>query len=155
MAVSKVKVSIQKQDFSIATETELLRQQTANVGALVTFSGLVRDLDEKVKVSALFLEHYPGMTERSLQDIVRRAEQRWSILSSTIIHRIGKLNAGEQIVFVGVTSEHRQDAFAACEFIMDFLKTQAPFWKKSCDAAGEHWVSAKESDELAKEKWQE
>lgn len=152
-----MKISIQKEDFSSDQESNLLRAVSSATGAIVTFTGLVRDLDsnakDKAKVSSLFLEHYPGMTERSLQAIIDEAMQRWSLIDATIIHRIGELKASEQIVFVGVSSEHRGEAFAACEFMMDYLKTKAPFWKKSCDESGEHWVAAKQSDEDASSKW--
>lgn len=148
-----MRISIQQEDFSIQEESDALRAISATTGAIVTFAGLVRDLDDKVQVSSLFLEHYPGMTEKSLQDIANEASQRWSIIDATIIHRIGELKACEQIVFVGVSSLHRGDAFAACEFIMDYLKTRAPFWKKTRDESGEHWVEAKQSDEEASSKW--
>lgn len=148
-----MKVSIQSNDFSLQHETELLRESSAGVGAIVTFSGLVRDFDASNKISSLFLEHYPGMTEISLNDISEQAAKRWDIIDSTVIHRVGELNAREQIVFVGVSSLHRKEAFSACEFIMDFLKTQAPFWKKSRDENGDHWVDAKLSDTSAADKW--
>lgn len=149
----KVKISVQNEDFSLQVEADALRAQSRGIGAVVTFSGLVRDLSEGADVRGLFLEHYPGMTEKSLQAIAGQAQARWPLLGITIIHRIGKLLAGEQIVFVGVSSAHRGAAFAACEFIMDYLKTQAPFWKKSLDADREHWVEAKASDDAATAKW--
>jgi molybdopterin synthase catalytic subunit len=104
-------------------------------------------------IKALFLEHYPGMTEKSLKKILVEAQQRWPLLDVTVVHRIGELVPGEQIVFVGVSSSHRGAAFAACEFIMDFLKTRAPFWKKCRLANSEHWVEAKDSDHQASERW--
>lgn len=146
-------IRVQQADFNIQHETEQLRSLSNNTGAVVTFTGLVRDLHEGVEVQALFLEHYPGMTERSLQAIAAEAQQRWPLLGITIIHRIGELVAGEQIVFVAVSSAHRQAAFSACEFIMDYLKTRAPFWKKCRQADGEHWVEAKESDTAASARW--
>lgn len=148
-----MKISIQKEDFDIAEETQQLRDENPNTGAVVTFSGLVRDLDNERQVESLTLEHYPGMTESSLETIIGEAQQRWSILDASVIHRIGELKAREQIVFVAVASLHRADAFSACEFIMDFLKTRAPFWKKCRDENGESWVESKASDEDASARW--
>ena len=148
-----MKISIQQNDFDIAKETQLLRDNNSNTGAIVTFSGLVRDLDDERKVESLILEHYPGMTESSLEKIIAEAQSRWSVLDVTVIHRIGELHAGEQIVFVAVASLHRGEAFSACEFIMDFLKTRAPFWKKCRDENGESWVEAKATDEDASARW--
>jgi len=148
-----MKISIQQDDFDIAEESRLLRESNSNTGAIVTFSGLVRDLDNERKVESLILEHYPGMTESSLEKIIAQAQSRWSILDVTVIHRIGELQAGEQIVFVAVASLHRGEAFSACEFIMDFLKTRAPFWKKCRDENGESWVEAKSTDEDASARW--
>jgi molybdopterin synthase catalytic subunit len=146
-------IKIQQEDFSLEQETNLLRRVSHNVGAIVTFTGLVRDMHEAESVTGLYLEHYPGMTEKSLLDIARQAQARWPLLGITIIHRIGELHAGAQIVFVGVSSEHRSAAFAACDFLMDYLKTLAPFWKKSLQASGEHWVEAKEADLVASKRW--
>lgn len=148
-----MKISIQTDDFNIQEETEYFRRQGNSTGAIVTFSGLVRDFYGDIKVSSLLLEHYPGMTEKSLEQIVEQASSRWPILDTTIIHRVGELKAGDQIVFVAVSSEHRHAAFNACEFIMDYLKTQAPFWKKTREENGEHWVEAQESDFQAADKW--
>ena len=148
-----MKISIQQDDFDIAEESRLLRESNSNTGAIVTFSGLVRDLDNERKVESLILEHYPGMTESSLEKIIAQAQGRWSILDVTVIHRIGELQAGEQIVFVAVASLHRGEAFSACEFIMDFLKTRAPFWKKCRDENGESWVEAKTTDVDASARW--
>ena len=148
-----MKISIQQDDFDIAEESRLLRESNSNTGAIVTFSGLVRDLDNERKVESLILEHYPGMTESSLEKIIAQAQGRWSILDVTVIHRIGELQAGEQIVFVAVASLHRGEAFSACEFIMDFLKTRAPFWKKCREENGESWVEAKATDEDASARW--
>jgi molybdopterin synthase catalytic subunit len=152
MCAAKTRISVQFADFSLKHEAEALRSDNG-VGAIVTFSGLVRDMHEDRSVSGLFLEHYPGMTEKSLQAIAQEAQDRWPLLAVTIIHRIGELKAGDQIVFVGVSSAHRSAAFSACEFLMDFLKTRAPFWKKSLQKDGEHWVEAKDSDEAAAERW--
>jgi molybdopterin synthase catalytic subunit len=148
-----MKISIQQNDFDIAEESRLLRESNSNTGAIVTFSGLVRDLDNDRNVESLILEHYPGMTESSLEKIIAQAQSRWSILDVTVIHRIGELQAGEQIVFVAVASLHRGEAFSACEFIMDFLKTRAPFWKKCRDENGESWVEAKTTDVDASARW--
>ena len=146
-------IKIQHEDFSTDRETELLRSTGNDVGAIVTFCGLVRDVHEAEPVTGLYLEHYPGMTENSLLEIARQAETRWPLLGITIIHRIGELNAGAQIVFVGVSSEHRSAAFAACEFLMDYLKTQAPFWKKTLQPNNEFWVEEKEADLAASKRW--
>lgn len=154
-----IRISIQQEDFNIQDECSAMRAGHRDIGALATFTGLVRDIEdtdsETGKVQSLTLEHYPGMTEKSLQKIAEEADRRWSILDVCIIHRIGALKAAEQIVFVAVSSLHRRDAFSACSFIMDFLKTSAPFWKKSSTEAGEYWVEAKESDTHAAEKWAE
>ena len=152
MSACKLSINVQFADFSLQHEAEALRLDNG-VGAIVTFSGLVRDMHDEQPVNGLFLEHYPGMTEKSLHAIAAEAQARWPLRALTIIHRIGKLNAGDQIVFVGVSSAHRGAAFAACEFIMDYLKTRAPFWKKSLLADGESWVDAKDSDEAASKRW--
>ena len=146
-------IKIQHEDFSLEQETNALRSTGNNVGAVVTFSGLVRDMQGAESVTGLFLEHYPGITEKTLLEIARQAQARWNLLGLTIIHRIGELPAGAQIVFVGVSSEHRSAAFAACEFLMDYLKTQAPFWKKSLQAGSEHWVEAKDADLISSKRW--
>ena len=148
-----MKISIQQEDFDITHETKLLRNAHSNIGAIVTFSGLVRDIEGTRKILSLTLEHYPGMTETSLEKIIAEAESRWSILDATVIHRIGELKVEDQIVFVAVASMHRQHAFSACEFIMDFLKTRAPFWKKCRDENGESWVEAKATDLEADKRW--
>jgi molybdopterin synthase catalytic subunit len=146
-------IRIQHEDFSLEQEANLLHGAGKNVGAIVTFSGLVRDMHGDDSVTGLYLEHYPGMTEKSLLDIASQAQARWPLLGITIIHRIGELQAGARIVFVGVASEHRSAAFAACDFLMDYLKTQAPFWKKTRNANSAHWVEAKETDLLASKRW--
>lgn len=153
MAASGMKISIQHEDFSLDQEAALLRAGR-DTGAIATFTGLVRDSDGEQAVNALFLEHYPGMTERSLEGIVAQAQSRWPLLAVSVVHRIGLLRAGEQIVFVGVSSAHREAAFQACEFIMDYLKTRAPFWKKSMQADGDHWVEARSADARASARWQ-
>lgn len=125
-----------------------------SIGAIVSFVGLVRDINDGDTVNALTLEHYPEMTEKSLQAIELEAKTRWDVIDSLIIHRVGTLKPQDQIVLVAVTSAHRGDAFKACEFIMDYLKTSAPFWKKEATNQGERWVEAKLSDDAAKARWQ-
>lgn len=146
-------ISIQKQGFDLSAEVAALEENNSVDGAVVTFTGRVRNLNEGLKVSGLFLEHYPGMTERSLEKIIIEAQVKWKIGSVRVIHRIGQLTIGEQIVFVGVTSMHRKDAFAAAEFIMDFLKVRAPFWKKELTEKGEKWLDAKSSDSEKATTW--
>ncbi|WP_409439603.1 molybdopterin synthase catalytic subunit MoaE [Psychromonas sp. GE-S-Ul-11] len=146
-------ISVQEQDFNQQVEYERLRCQSS-IGAIVTFTGLVRDINDGHTVSDLSLEHYPGMTEKCLVEIVEKAKVRWNIIASTVIHRVGHLTINDQIVFVGIASQHRGDAFAACEFIMDYLKTEAPFWKKETMEGGEtKWVDARESDQKTLSKW--
>ena len=151
-------ISVQSEDFDLAAEYTSLREQSG-AGAIVTFCGLVRDLDQTnpghaEKVEAIELEHYPAMTEKSLKAIVDQACERWQVHNVRLIHRVGRLRAKDQIVFVGVSSAHRCDAFSACEFIMDYLKTQAPFWKKQYTSNGDYWVEAKASDSDAAKRWQ-
>ena len=147
-------IRVQTDDFDIAAELVLLRTGTnASVGAVASFVGLVRDVNDGSGVSTLTLEHYPLMTEKALTGIVREAESRWRILGSTVIHRVGELKPTDQIVLVLVASAHRGDAFAACEFIMDYLKTQAPFWKKEQTPNGARWVEARDSDDAAASRW--
>lgn len=152
MSECRTRISVQFADFSLKHEAEALRLDNG-VGAIVTFSGLVRDMHGEQSVTGLFLEHYPGMTEKSLQAIAEEAQTRWPLDALTIIHRIGELKAGDQIVFVGVSSAHRSAAFSACEFVMDYLKTRAPFWKKSLNSDGDCWVEAKDTDAAASERW--
>jgi molybdopterin synthase catalytic subunit len=146
-------VRIQHEDFDLNTEITALRAKSNKIGAIVTFIGTVRDLNEGMAVKTLELEHYPGMTEKSLEDIILKAKARWPIFDALIIHRFGALLPTEQIVLVAVTSAHRGEAFSACEFIMDFLKTAAPFWKKEHTPVGAKWVDARESDETALARW--
>jgi len=146
-------ISIQHQDFALADEVALLEKNNATDGAVVTFTGRVRNNNNDTEVSTLTLEHYPGMTEKSLAKIIATAKERWDIGRVKVIHRIGALTVGEQIVFVGVTSKHRKDAFAANEFIMDYLKVQAPFWKKEQSDKGEQWLDAKHCDEAKAQQW--
>ena len=146
-------VRIQEQDFDVSSELATLRAGDTRVGAVATFTGLVRDLNDAARVSTLTLEHYPGMTEKALAHIVDDAKQRWDIYDALVIHRVGPLKPGDQIVFVAVTSAHRGESFAACQFIMDYLKTRAPFWKKEQTPEGERWVEARASDEDAAARW--
>ncbi len=148
-------VRIQTQDFDVGAEINALRLSCPNIGAVVSFVGQVRDFNDGDNVAALTLEHYPGMTEKSLAGIIEQAQARWAITDALIIHRVGELKPLDQIVLVLVASAHRKDAFFACEFIMDFLKTEAPFWKKEQTPTGERWVEAKASDEQAKSRWQQ
>ncbi len=142
-------VSVQEADFDGGAEIAALSAGDDDAGAVASFVGLVRGGE----ILAMTLEHYPGMTEQALQDIVGQASQRWNVRRVRVIHRVGRLAPGDQIVFVGVSSRHRGDAFAACEFIMDYLKTQAPFWKKEETPSGGRWVDARESDEAAARRW--
>lgn len=146
-------IFVQTEDFDLSTEVAKLRAHNPAVGAVVSFVGVVRDLNEGADVQAMELEHYPGMTEKALQDIVDQALNRWPLMDVLVIHRVGLLLPLDQIVLVAVTSKHRGDAFAACEFVMDYLKTQAPFWKKETTAQGERWVDARETDDAALAKW--
>ena len=146
-------VRIQTEDFDIGAELSALRRGDPKIGAIASFIGLVRDVNEGDAVSEMTLEHYPGMSERALEDIVAQAKQRWNIFDALVIHRVGTLKPADQIVLVAVSGAHRGDAFAACEFIMDYLKTRAPFWKKENTSAGSRWVEARESDDKAAEKW--
>jgi len=147
-------IRIQETDFSVDNEYQNLRAAHASQnGAICTFVGLVRDFGDKKGVTGMYLEHYSGMTEHSLQQIIDQAASRWQLHNVSIIHRVGQLNLSEQIVFVGVSSAHRADAFASCEFIMDYLKADAPFWKKECNDQGSEWVEAKQSDQDRAQKW--
>jgi len=146
-------ISIQTEDFNLTDEVALLEHNNSTDGAIVTFTGRVRNMNDGKNISSLTLEHYPIMTEKSLAKIIATAKTRWNIGRVKIIHRVGKLSIGEQIVFVGVTSQHRHSAFAANEFIMDHLKVEAPFWKKENYLNGEQWLSAKESDKQKAKKW--
>jgi molybdopterin synthase catalytic subunit len=144
---------VQSMDFDFAYEYQKLRDSSHSDGALVTFVGLVRDMNLQKSVSSLFLEHYPSMTEKVLNEIVEKARAKWQLGSVSIIHRVGQLEVSEQIVFVGVTSRHRQSAYHANEFIMDYLKTQAPFWKKETTSDGDKWIEAKASDMEKSKGW--
>jgi molybdopterin synthase catalytic subunit len=146
-------VRVQEQDFDVSRELASLRAGDKRVGAVASFVGVVRDLNDGSQVSTLMLEHYPGMTEKALAQIVGEAEQRWDIYEALVIHRVGALEPGDQIVLVAITSAHRGESFAACQFIMDYLKTRAPFWKKERTPDGERWVEARASDEDAAARW--
>lgn len=155
-------ISIQSEDFSLDQEYQKLKSAAGDAGAIVTFVGIVRELYDgpggksgSIKTDSLFLEHYPGMTETSLLNIVSEAEGKWPLLAVRIIHRVGELKPQEQIVFVGTASGHRQDAFDAAQFIMDFLKSRAPFWKKQSSGKDSHWVDARTSDAEALTRWQD
>jgi len=148
-------VRVQEADFDVGAELAALRAGDARVGALASFVGLVRDVNDGNGVSEMTLEHYPGMTEKALEKIVAEARGRWDIYAALVIHRVGRLLPCDQIVLVAVTSAHRGEAFAACEFIMDYLKTRAPFWKREATPTGAHWVDARDSDDSAAARWQE
>ncbi|WP_162599231.1 molybdopterin synthase catalytic subunit MoaE [Shewanella algidipiscicola] len=148
------RVLVQTDDFSVPQEYARIADDNSD-GAVVTFVGKVRDFNDGSAVTDLTLEHYPGMTEAVLQQITAQARERWPLNKVTIIHRVGTMALGEQIVFIGVTSAHRKAAFAACEFLIDFLKTKAPFWKLEAGDQGKNWVEAKDADEQAAQMWQQ
>ncbi|MES2105000.1 MAG: molybdopterin synthase catalytic subunit MoaE [Pseudomonadota bacterium] len=146
-------IRVQTEDFDLSSELAGLRAGKPAIGAIVSFVGVVRDMNDGLDVQAMELEHYPGMTEKALEDIVQQANRRWTLLDCLVIHRVGPLLPLDQIVLVAVASAHRGEAFAACEFIMDYLKTQAPFWKKEQTPQGARWVDAREHDDKALDKW--
>lgn len=146
-------VRVQSAPFDPGAQINAMHAANVGVGAVVAFVGYVRDFNDGLEVAGMFLEHYPGMTEKALGKIVVEAEQRWPLLKVEVLHRIGALEPGEPIVFVGVASAHRQAAFDACNFIMDYLKTRAPFWKKEQTREGERWVEGKQSDSDAADRW--
>ena len=149
-----ISIKIQTELFDSASEAMALREQSSLTGALVEFTGLVRDISEGNQVSAMFLEHYPGMTEKTLQKIAQQAIERWNVFGVTIVHRVGRLGPSEPIVYVAIIGEHRKETFEACQFVMDFLKTDAPFWKKEWNEKDEAaWVAAKDSDDDAASRW--
>lgn len=148
-------VKVQTEDFDLSTEVARLRAGRADIGAVVTFVGTVRDINQGDTVATLELEHYPGMTEKALNEIRDEAHRRWRLENSLIIHRVGSLEPQDQIVLVATASRHRQDAFEAAQFIMDYLKTRAPFWKKEQTPEGPRWVDARDSDRVAAERWAE
>jgi molybdopterin synthase catalytic subunit len=146
-------IRIQDADFDLTTEVKALRKDDPRVGAVVTFLGTVRDMNDGSQVQGMTLEHYPGMTEKSLEEIITQARGRWDLYKTLVIHRVGPLLPEDQIVLVVVTSAHRGEAFAACEFIMDYLKTAAPFWKKEETPEGSKWVDARVTDDTAMARW--
>ena len=146
-------VRVQADDFDVGAELASLRAQDPRIGAVVSFVGTVRDMNDGARVSEMELEHYPGMTEQALAQIVDQARARWPLFGATVIHRVGPLKPLEQIVLVACASAHRGEAFDACEFIIDYLKTEAPFWKKEQTPSGARWVDARVSDDVALRKW--
>ncbi len=144
-----IRISLQQEDFDLGAETQPM--QAGNVGAVVTFTGYVRDVDERLKY--MEIEHYPGMTEASLHKISEQAFVRWSLAQICIIHRYGRLVPGAQIMMVATAARHRSDAFLAAEFLMDYLKSRAPFWKKEVTEISDHWVAARAEDEDALSRW--
>ncbi|WP_042268653.1 molybdenum cofactor biosynthesis protein MoaE [Paraburkholderia heleia] len=146
-------VRVQTEDFDLTTEVAQLRARNPAIGAVACFVGTVRDLNDGSTIASLELEHYPGMTEKALEAIAAEAQRRWAGIEVLIVHRVGKLAPLDQIVLVATTSKHRGDAFASCEFVMDYLKTEAPFWKKEETEQGARWVDARESDDTALARW--
>ncbi len=146
-------IRIQSEPFDIAAIQEEMRAANPAIGAVVTFLGQMRDINEGDQVSSMTLEHYPGMTEKALQAIVDEADQRWELMGIRVVHLVGELQPLDPIVLVAVASSHRGEAFQACEFVIDYLKTRAPFWKKESTADGERWVDARHGDSDAEERW--
>lgn len=147
-------IQVQSAPFDVGAEQAALTDERTDIGAVVCFTGLVRDFNERPEVTALTLEHYPGMTEQALQAIVDEAEQRWALQGVRVIHRVGRLAPGDPIVMVAVASAHRRDAFEACDFVMDYLKTRAPFWKKEHTASGHYWVAERDTDKQDAQRWE-
>jgi molybdopterin synthase catalytic subunit len=148
-------VRVQTEDFDLSAEVAQLRMADPKIGAIVTFLGTVRDMNDGSSVAEMELEHYPGMTEKALEGIVAQAKARWPVMDALVIHRVGPLQPLDQIVLVAVSAAHRGEAFAACEFIIDYLKTRAPFWKKEQTPQGARWVDARVADDQAMAKWDE
>ncbi len=148
-------IRLQREDFDVAAEQRLIAQGRADVGAVVTFTGICRGAEGENAIAAMTLEHYPGMAEQEIARHVAKAEQRWPLMGVTVIHRYGRMVPGDNIVLVVTASSHRGEAFAAAEFLMDFLKTKAPFWKQEERADGKNWVAAKDQDDLAAERWRQ
>ena len=146
-------VRIQSDDFDLSAEITALRRGNPKIGAVASFVGIVRDVNEGDSVAGMTLEHYAGMTERAIAEIIDQARARWNVIEALVIHRVGALRPLDQIVLVVVASEHRGDAFASCEFVMDYLKTRAPFWKKENTDKGARWVEARTDDDIAAERW--
>ena len=147
------RVTIQTGDFNLADEVDTLRKRDMRVGAICTFTGTVRDRNDGLSVSSMELEHYPGMTEKAIEAMIDEAMARFEILGARVVHRVGLLQPLDQVVMVAVTSAHRGDSFMACEFLMDYLKTQAPFWKKEQTPDGARWVDARVTDDTALARW--
>lgn len=147
-------VKVQITDFDVSAEIAALRKNNPKIGAVASFIGIVRDVNEGDAVAEMTLEHYPGMTEKAIEEIISQAKGRWDIIDALVIHRVGTLQPADQIVLVVVTGAHRGDVFAACEFIMDYLKTEAPFWKKEQTSGGERWVDARASDDQSRQRWE-
>ncbi len=147
------RVSIQTEDFNLTDEVETLRQNDKRVGAICSFTGTVRDRNDGLNVSSMALEHYPGMTEKAIEAMIDEAIKRFDIFNARVVHRVGLLQPLDQVVLVAVTSKHRGESFRACEFLMDYLKTQAPFWKKEQTPEGARWVDARVSDDAALARW--
>jgi molybdopterin synthase catalytic subunit len=148
-----VAVRVQMGDFDVGAEMSAMRHGNPKIGAIASFVGVVRDLNEGADVAEMTLEHYPGMTEKALEEIVGEAKARWDIYDALVVHRLGTLRPTDQIVLVVVASAHRGEAFQACEFLMDYLKTRAPFWKKEKTPEGGRWVEARAADETAADRW--
>jgi len=149
----RLSVAVQEADFDVAALQDALLQGGGQEGAVAAFTGYVRTANEGRAVRSMLLEHYPGMTERSIGEILEQAAGRWPLQSVAVVHRVGRLAAGDRIVWVGVAAAHREAAFQACEFVMDYLKTRAPFWKKEEGPEGEHWVDARCSDDARAARW--
>lgn len=147
-------IRVQSQDFDIGAEIAAIRKGRSDIGAIVSFTGTVRDTADGAPITAMTLEHYPGMTEKELERVEREAHERWPLQASLIVHRVGAMRPGENIVLVITASAHRQAAFEAAEFLMDYLKTDAPFWKKEDGPSGSGWVDARESDDAARARWE-
>jgi molybdopterin synthase catalytic subunit len=148
-------IRVQAQDFDVGAEIDAMAAGNTHIGGIASFVGYVRDLNDGNTVSAITLEHYPGMTERRLNEIEQEAQRRWPLEDALIIHRYGRLEPGDRIVLVVTASAHRQAAFNATMFLMDWLKTEAPFWKLEATGDGEHWVEAREADDIAADKWKQ
>lgn len=146
-------ISIQEADFNVQNEMDAFKTDCPQIGAICCFTGLVREFGDRSDLTGMFLEHYPGMTEKALQSIVDQAHERWPINQVRVIHRVGELKMSDQIVFVGVSSAHREASFSACEFIMDYLKVDAPFWKKEITTSSANWVEEKGTDQKRAERW--
>ncbi|MCE9682848.1 molybdopterin synthase catalytic subunit MoaE [Halomonas alkalisoli] len=152
--VQAAKIQVRQETFDAGVEQRLLLAGRSDIGAVVSFTGLVRDFNEHPDVTALTLEHYPGMTESALSEIVTEAEARWPLQGVRVIHRVGRMTPGDPIVLVVVASAHRRAAFEACDFIMDYLKTRAPFWKKEHSVSGDYWVAERDSDHQDASRWE-